>query len=508
MGVAVTGAWAKVGIKVGQNIQGATFEVDSILVPPDADGVVGPNHYVQLVNGSFKVFSKADGSLVKSTSDISFWTNAGVQLNGLNVSDPRVFYDPSAQRWFASQVDYDPNTLAGNDFLVAVSATADPTGVWKAVLFPADINSNFADFPTVGLDANGYYIAGNMFQPFPGGSFIGVEIVSVPKADLLQATPSATNRTYSGLLPGMSSGFALQSAVNYSATNGAETVVAVTSDGADFQPHNTLVTFVISNAASPSALFTNFSNVTVPAYNVPINPPQPDGIDSLDDGDSRISSAAYQVGNFIYAVHGTEIGSRAAIRWYKLDARSRTLLESGTISDPNLDLFYPSIAANTNGIVVIGFEGCGTNTFVSSYAVAAETVNGATVFGDKFLLKGGAGTYEVLAGNDNRWGDYSATSADPTGTNTFWTIQEIPSAVNQWSVQITQVFVGPVLNLAVASSNAVVSWTTNFAGLTLQSNTNLATTNWMSVPTTPAVLSNQFVVTNGVSGNIFYRLIQ
>ena len=497
-----------VAIKVGQNIQGATLGADSGLVPPDADGAVGPNHYVQLVNGSFKVFSKTNGALVQSKSDISFWTNAGIPLNGLTVSDPRVFYDPSVQRWFASQIDVDENTIAGNDFLIAVSATTDPTGVWKAVSFPADTNGNFADFPTLGLDANGVYIAGNMFQPFPGGGFLGVEIVSLPKSDLLLASPTATNRSYSGLLGGFTWGFALQPTANFYSSNSVETVVAVTSDGTDFQPHNTLSTFVISNAASSNAVFAGLANLIVPNYNVPINPTQPGGINSLDDGDARINASVYQAGNFIYAVHATQVGPRAAIRWYKLDAASRTLLESGTISDTNLEFFYPSIAANSNGLVVIGFNGCSTNTLVSSFAAVGETVNGSTTFGSPVLLRTGGGTYQVIAGPANRWGDYSATSLDPANVNTFWTIQEIPSSQDVWSVQITQILIEPVLGLGITNGNAVVSWDTNSAGFTLLSNTNLVTTNWTVVTPSPTVLGNQFVVTNSVSSNRFYRLVQ
>ncbi len=501
-------AQGDVAIKVGLNIQGATLGIDSGAIPPDADGVVGPNHYVQLVNGSYKVFSKTNGALLQSMSDVDFWTAAGLDLTGLAVSDPRVFYDPSVQRWFASQVSYDPNSLTSDNFVVGISATADPTGAWKAVTFIGGTNGQFADFPTVGLDANGYYIAGNIFDS--NGNFLGVEVVSLPKADLLGPTPVATNASYSGLFPAETWGFAVQPVVSYFGTNSAARAIAIGNEGGDLQPHNTLAAFVISNASTTNAVFTNLSNIIVPTYSVPINPTQPDGLsESIDDGDARISAAVYQAGSFIYAVHGTEINSRAAVQWFKLDAGSLTLVESGTITDANLDLFYPSIAANSNGLVVIGFNGCSTNSFVSSYAVAGQTINGSTVFGGKVLLQAGAGNYEVPDGSGyNRWGDYSATSLDPANPNVFWTIQEIPSSANIWSVQITQLLVEPVLNVSVAGTNAIVSWPTNSTGFTLLSNTNLLTTNWTAVSPQPTILGSQFVVTNNSAGTLFYRLAQ
>ena len=500
---------AEVDIHIGQNFQGAALGADSFLVPPDADGAVGPNHYVQLVNGRFTVYSKTNGSVVVTLADTDFWTNAGIDMTGLIASDPRVYYDPSSQRWFASQIDVDNNTLNGNRFLIGISSNSDPSGAWKAVAFAGDTNGNFADFPMLGLDGNGVYVSANMFGPGFSGTFLGVQTVSIPKADLLLSTPTASNRTYSGLLSSDAWGFAPQPVVNYASTNGAETVLAVASDGTDRHAHTLLRAYAISNSVSSNAIFTNLTSIVVPAYNVPINPPQPDGLDTLDDGDSRISASVYQVGNTIFAVHGSEVGPHAVVRWYKIDAASLTLLQSGTISDSNLDLFYPSIAANSNGVVVIGFNGCSTNSFISSYAAVGETSGGNTVFGDKILLQPGAGNYEVSVGGDNRWGDYSAISVDPANPNHFWTIQEIPSAANIWSTQITELVVTPRPALAMAISNGfyTATWPTNANGFALQSKTNLLQTNWFAVTNAAVTAGTNFAVTARATNTQFFRLV-
>lgn len=507
-GAALPEAKGAITVQIGQNFKGATLGVDAFSFPPDSDGAVGPNHFVQFVNSRVTMYDKTTGTAVQTMTDGSFWTIAGVSLGGLSVSDPRIIFDRLSQRWFATQVDFD-NNFASNRFLVAISATTDPTGTWHAVAFQADPAGNFADYPTFGFDANGFYIAANMFSP--AGNFSGVALTSIPKSDLLPASPTAANRSYSGIMAS-AWGFTLQPVISFNAANGPEPVIAASSSGTDFQPHSTLTSLLVSNAATASASFIGVTNVTVPVWNVPINPTQPNGDNTLDDGDSRIGAAVYQVGNFFYAVHSTQIGARAAIQWYKMNASSRALVESGTISDTNLDLFYPSIAANTNGYVVIGFNGCSTNTFISSYAVAGETIGGSTVFGSKILLKAGVTNYSVVNGNSgNRWGDYSATSVDPLNPNHFWTIQEYPSATNAWSTQITELQISPVLptlQIAASGPNAVLSWTTNATGFTLQSNNNLTTTNWVTVTNVPAIVGTQFVVSNTLAGVKFYRLKQ
>src|SRR5262249_3429857 len=151
------------------------------------------------------------------------------------------------------------------------------------------------------------------------------------------------------------------------------------------------------------------------------------------------SAKVYQVGGLLYAVHCCEIDDRAALRWYKINAASQQVLQSGLIADTNLDLFYPSIAANASGTVVIGFNGSSTNTFISCYAVVGETFSGLTTFGAPLLLKSGLASYKVVgSGNLSRWGDYSSTCVDPTDPNRFWTMQMYPIYSGVWATQISE----------------------------------------------------------------------
>ena len=512
-------------IQIGQNFTGSTYGVNTFARPADGDGAAGPVHFVELINGRFAVYSKTTGAVVQSTSDTSFWQNSGITIpGGQDVSDPRVVFDPASQRWFASAIMFDPGTLASNSFMVAVSSSADPTGPWHGVSLVADpVNGDLADFPTLGLDAKGVYLSGNMFGPGFNGSPVGASLISIPKADLLLATPTATNATSFGVLDYASRGMVLQPVFNPAGTGNA-TVLAVGSLGVDFAFHSNLVFSGIANAAGPGgALLSAPSSIPVTPYFVPINPPQPDpAANDLDDGDARISAIVRQIGDVIYAVHDEEANAhldntgfwtgQAAIRWYKINAANHSIMQSGTLSDPVIHYFFPSIAANADGTVVIGCNGSSTNSFVSSYAFVGETINGVTTFGPPLLLEAGSASYKDTQASygATRWGDYSATSVDPTDPTRFWTIQMVPSAPQVYFTQITEVRAvkQPALALTRTAPNVTLSWPVTVASFELQTATDLGrAATWATASATYA--TNSGVVSATVPASTapaFFRL--
>ena len=484
--VSLLPARAFAAVEIGLNFTGSTLGIESGYVPPDCNGAAGPNHYVEFINGRFSVYAKPGAARVLTLTDKGFWTRAGLTFgSGISVTDPRILYDPSAQRWFASAIDFNSSAQSSNRFLLAVSTGADPTASWRAVAFPVDpAQGNFGDFPTLGLDANGVYLGAYVFSRMTGNG-LGVTLVSIPKARLLANPPVATNRTWFGILSTSSRGFILQPAVNFDGSAGDARILAVGSLGLDFNAHSTLVSSSLQDAAGPaSATLTAATTISVSPYTVPINPAQPDGSTSLDDGDARISATVYQVGGILYAVHGVEISSRAAIRWYKINAANNAVLQSGTIADSNLNLFYPSIAANPSGTVVIAFNGCSMTTFISSYAVVGETQNGLTTFGNLLLLRAGEFSYKNLDRDGvSRWGDYSSTCVDPADPHRFWTIQMYPSGTRAWSTQITELLTSmPQLSIARAGDKLIVSWPGTVTEFNLESSPNLrSTSNWTRV---------------------------
>jgi hypothetical protein len=498
---------AQVTATIGQNFTGSVYELNTSSSPADSNGAIGPKHFMEFINGTVAVYNKTNGASVQRKSNLKFWSDAGVIIStDYLVSDPRVIYDPLSQRWFASQVDFNASatdpTLEANDFLLAVSSTSDPTGAWHGFMFQADPdNGSFADFPTLGVDSNAVYLSGDMFMGEENP--LGPSLVSIPKADLLLATSTIANRTWHGVMDPAQRGEVLQPAI---CLDGSATghVLAVGNIGSDSDPHSNIVSFVVQDAGSTTATLSSSASLTVNPYVVPFNSDmgvpllnayQPDGTATLQANDARFSANVYAVGGVLYAVHCTQLNGHVAIRWYCISAATRTLLESGTISDPDLDLIYPSVAANAAGVVVIAYNGSSVNSYISCYAQVGQAVNGVTTFGNRMLLQSGTVSYhdlnEIIAQLldepvvDSRWGDYSAVSVDPADPNRFWTIQMFPSDTGSsdegiWSTQITEIITtppAPSLRIAVAGSNAEVSWPATATGFNLESNIALNTTN-------------------------------
>lgn len=507
------GAQAQPVVATGQNFTASTLSIDSSAVPPDSNGAVGPVHFVELINGRFSVFDKASGAKLQTMTDVSFWSQAGINLpSGWDVTDPRIIYDPASQRWFASEVNFDPSGIINtNDFLLAVSTGADPTGPWQGLSIPTDPSgNNFADYPTLGLDAQGVYLSGDMFDP--NSNPVGPSLVSIPKAGLLANPPALSGLTRFAAMSYDVRGDILQPAICFDGS-GVGNILSVASVGIDLSGNyvttNKLVFFQVRNPAGPGlASVTGSSFLTVPPYTIPFDPAQPDGSTNLDDGDARFSAKVYEVGGVLYAVHNTEFNNLAALRWYRIDAATQTVLESGTIGDPVMDLYYPSIAANSAGTVVIAYNGSSISTYPSSFAVVGSTVNGVTSFGTPLLLKAGITSYQNPDSTGaSRWGDYSATSVDPADPSRFWTIQEFASGRRTWSTQVTELLIGfPNLSSSISGGNLVLSWSGSL--FSLQSTANLANPNWAAV--TQNLSTNNGVVTAQVptaSGSGFFRLV-
>ncbi|HLX69993.1 MAG TPA: hypothetical protein VKV04_10240 [Verrucomicrobiae bacterium] len=532
--------FAAPSLSIGLNFLGSSYETNSQALPPDANGAIGPQHFVELINGSFAVYDKTTGENILRLSDVDFWGGAGITVaSDQAITDPRMIYDPLSQRWFASMVDFDANandpTTEANDFLIAFSDTSDPTGNWTGFKIRADpTHGDFADFPTLGVDSNAVYISGNMFKGEEND--IGPNLLSFPKADLLNS--NITTRTYFGVLNPTNYGWVLQPATCFDAsTNG--TILSMGDIGFDDDLHSNLVTFHVLGAGTAHATLSTPVQIIVDPYSTPLDPnleipqftaTQPDGTQNLQANDPRFAAKVYNVGGVLYGAHNTEFNNRIAIQWYRIDAASGTLLEQGMMSDADLDLFFPSIAANPAGTVVIGCNGSSIDTLITSFVYAGQTVSGVTTFGDRTLLQAGSVSYHDLNDvlgqllgepTDSRWGDYSATSVDPTDPTQIWTIQMIPTDVDNsdqtgfgqgiWSTWITQLQILslPQLTIAPAGANVLISWPVSAANFQLQSNTNLASANWLTI--TPPLSTNGSVISAVVplSGpQDFFRLKQ
>src|SRR5262249_26916866 len=74
------------------------------VLPPDTNGAIGPNHYVQWVNLSFAIYSRgpagsAPALIYGPVAGNTLWTGFGGPCESTNNGDPVVRYDQLADRW-------------------------------------------------------------------------------------------------------------------------------------------------------------------------------------------------------------------------------------------------------------------------------------------------------------------------------------------------------------------------------------------------------------------------
>ena len=405
--------------------------------PPDTMGAVGNNDFVEFINGGYQVFNKSNGTARTALeTDTAFWENAGISaaITNSGLSDTRIIFDKASQRWFASEINTQ-NT--GNSVLVARSDSADPAGIWKATSFVS--GTQFADYPTLSLDSIGVYIGANNFTS--GGADSGTSLFSIPKSDLLLSTPTVANRSTFNDDTSYAHGFTLQGVLDTSGGSlGTGAILAVS---------NTSMTLLNKfNVQNPGATGATLSPViTLAVQNDNKNPNnfslQPDGTAQLDASDNRLSSQVVRSGNYVYLAHSIDVNGRNVIRVTILNATATAVLAESTISGGStLDYSYPSISANANGDLLVGFSrsGSGAGQFIGGYARLGRFNGTSLTFSDSDItLAPGQANYHLFNENGERWGDYSATMIDPTDPNTFWTIQESAGTGNNWTTNFSRV---------------------------------------------------------------------
>jgi hypothetical protein len=154
--------------------------VNSVL-PPDTNGDIGPNHYVQWVNNSFAIYSRTGTLLYGPANGNTLWAGFGGACETRNDGDPIVQYDHLADRWMMSQFAL-PNYPSGPFYqCIAVSQTANPTGAWYRYAFIISA-TKMNDYPHFGVWPDAYYMSVNQFQ---NGSWAGGGAVAFERSKIL-----------------------------------------------------------------------------------------------------------------------------------------------------------------------------------------------------------------------------------------------------------------------------------------------------------------------------------
>jgi MYXO-CTERM domain-containing protein len=402
--------------------------------PPDTNGAVGPNHYVQAVNTGIAIWDKA-GKVVLASHDMNqLWTgytgtNPGNSCAANNDGDPVVVYDQLADRWFLSQFAL-PNANSGPNYqCVAVSKTSDPTGAYWLYDFKyAGLN----DYGKFGIWPDAYYATFNMFNSDGGNA----DFCAYDRLSMLDGKP-ATQQCFqqgnqvSGALPVSLDGL-------IPPPRGTPGYFMQLSDNQSldlFKLHVDWKTPANSKVTGPT-------NIKVAAYkpmcgNSGTCVPQPspgNPLDSLSDRLMfRLTYRNFGTHDALMVNHAVDVTSKlGGVRWYEIRSPAGTpsVFQQGTYA-PNDGSYrwMASLAQDQAEDMVLGFSISSTTQFPSIGWTGRlpSDATGQMAQGESVIDTGkGVETGTFSDGSQaSRWGDYSNLTLDPTDDCTFWYTQEL-----------------------------------------------------------------------------------
>ncbi len=382
------------------------FDAFANAIPPDTHGSMGPDHYVIVTNTAFNVYDKTTAIRIQQRSLSSLMPGTS--------GDPRVLYDQYADRFVIVSTDF------SNEIFMAVSETSDPTGSWFSFSWVASagVDANcFPDYPTLGLDDDGYYVG-----VFMAGC--GFALFTIEKAPLIDPSPPVGAITAFRRIAFQT----IQPAHTFGAAPG-EYVVA--RDGGSRARH-----FLVTGPLTAPTLNGPFLLNKPSAVGAPDMPQQ--GGSALDTLDARYINVVHRDG-LTYWTNCTNFAGRAAVTWFVADLASNVLVDNGVVTDPVVSYNMPSIAVNKRGSIVLGFSGGSPSQFASTYFCGRIPTDPPGEMSDPVLYRAGVGALSHFDGfGRNRFGDYSYTSIDPDDDKTFYTIQEFGNTNNRWSTQVAE----------------------------------------------------------------------
>jgi hypothetical protein len=401
---------------VGNGVYGYT--VNS--APPDTNGAVGPNHYVQWVNTAFAVFNKSGGLVWGPFNGNTLWSGFGGGCQANNDGDPIVQYDKIADRWIFMQFSVTapyPYTVC-----MAVSTTPDPTGSYYRYEF-SGFGTQFPDYPKLGVWPDGYYVTYNLFNN--GVTFTGPRFCSYDRSKMLTGAVATQQcftlgTQFGGDLPSDLDGKTLPPAgsPNYILEFGINAL--------------SLWKFHVDWTTPANTTLTGPTSIPVAAFSAACAGggtciPQGGTTQQLDSLADRVMyRLAYR--NFgdheaLVVNHSVTAGSSVGVRWYEIRSPggTPTVFQQSTYAPDASYRWMGSIAMDRAGDIGLGYSISSSTTRPGIRYTGRLVSDPLNTLQAEASIIDGAGSQ---TGGLSRWGDYSSITVDPVDDCTFWYTNE------------------------------------------------------------------------------------
>lgn len=407
--------------------------------PPDSDGRVGPNHYIQWINVNFAIYDKSGTLLYGPAAGNSLFTALGPSSPCVlhNDGDPLVVYDALADRWVLTQFAVDaPPTGQSSYQCTAVSATGDPLGAYYLYAFPLAPNAIY-DYPHTGVWPDSYYTTYHVFNG-AGTAFLNQGLVAFERGAMIAGLPARfviTNMdptgNFFGALPADLDGLTPPPA------GSPAFVVAPGAPEYDGTPTPVLHFWTAATTwgATPATVLTGPTDLAAASFNTNlcgfarncVPEPGTTAANFVDAIPGRLMNrVAYRnFGAFESIVLSDTVNTlvppanHAGVRWYELRSpgSTPTIFQQGTFSPDTNWRWMPSVAMDNGGNIAAGYSKS-SGTVLPEIDVAGRLSTDALgTLGTETVMQPGVG---IQTGTGNRWGDYSAMTVDPRDGCTFW----------------------------------------------------------------------------------------
>ncbi|MFZ1676327.1 MAG: T9SS type A sorting domain-containing protein [Saprospiraceae bacterium] len=412
-------------------------ESNSGAQPPDVNGDVGKDYYVEIVNASFfRVFDKTGHPVSNLISTNSIWS----QVQQSSAGDPILLYDQEVDRWFLTEFP------SSNRILIGISHNGDPRGSWDVYTFQTP---RFPDFPKYAIWNDSYFMTDN-----ESGS--NAPLYAINRHDLLNGIDTVRfQRLTVPKLNGVS--FEVGQPVDWDGLrappeNSPGIIVKLNDDDWGTTDHDQIVVYKLNID------WANATNSHVDVISIPTAPfdtdgclqestggfscvPQPNG-QGIDGGEWIITNKAMyrNFGNhesivlsFMVDVTGGDVAGIRWIEFRKVVDQDWKLYQEGTVgSDDGLHRFMPSIGIDGQGNIGLAYSISGFDKFPSlRYTGRYSTDPLGEMSFKEYEFAPGSGSLGY-----DRFGDYQAMSVDPADDHTFWFSGEYVLASGDWATRI------------------------------------------------------------------------
>jgi hypothetical protein len=444
------------------------------LNPPDPTLCVGPNHIIQMINGSsgalLQVYNKS-GTVLVATKFLDAITGKG------GLGDPIALYDQLADRYVLTEFNNTAET--GSEGLTfAVSQTNDPTGAWFVYFFST--GTIFPDYPKFSVWPDAYYATTNDFT----ASYVGSTVYAFDRTKMLAGNATATMQKFT--LGTANKHFSMSPVCLEGTTlppTGTGGLIAYMADdvwtaAADVDSIG-MYEFKVNFTTPSLTTVSNNTSLAVTAFKSDICTATRGQCIAMPGTTTKVEALQQKIMNQpIYRRFGTYEGialshvvdkgaNISGVRWYELRKTTGnwSVYQQSTYSPDNTHRWMPAICYDAAGNIGLAYNVSASTTVFPGARYTGrkecDALNTMT-YAESVIIAGTA------ANASTRYGDYNQLVCDPDGVRFWFTCEYNPAAA--WSTRIasftldncTVALCGDPTGLAasgITNTSATVGWT-------------------------------------------------